>query len=280
MIRSILRCQHGFALLIAIGVLTAVTLVLLGMMEVAASLAQTSRRHAVRTQLMLTATSMGRFHHNWITAILKDSVPRNILEQGCRQQTPGGWDCAVPGNDTGRSSGIRKDRLQLSVSRSWISWEEAQNALVNALDRVMPPAPENDPYRTVTVRGFGGAEFGGPFDAPTRSRWRTYSHVHAANYRRWEWNSGPPAEARVYFDLVVHSWARAETGNEREQHIRWQVTLLSEDSVIYVRYPNCEQRGFDLDSVCSYPEYASITITPPVLITANPQVVQDPWAVR
>jgi hypothetical protein len=51
--------------------------------------------------------------------------------------------------------------------------------------------------------------------------------------------------------------------------------------MIYLKYPHCERRpDFDLDSVCSYPEYVSITITPPVLITDDPGVVKDPWAVR
>jgi hypothetical protein len=283
--RAILRSQNGFALLIAIGVLTATTLVILGMMEVAASLAQASRRHGIRVQLMLTATSMGRFHHNWMTAILKDSIPQNILDQGCRQQTPDGWDCAVPGYDTSRTSGIRKDLLPPLVNQSRYGWGGALSSLVSALRNVMPPAIENDPYTVpFQIYGFGGAEFGGIFDAPIRSRWRTYSHIRAANYRAWEWtpgNSDRPAEARIYFDLAVHSWARAETGNAREQNILWQVTLLSEDSVIYLKYPHCErQPSFNLDSVCSYPEYVSITITPPVLITDDPGVVKDPWAVR
>jgi hypothetical protein len=286
-VRRILSSQDGYALIIALAVILVQALLLTGMMELAWSAQQAARARIVRTQLRLAASSHARWHHNLVTAdIFKDKLPQNILDQGCKQQTADFRGCAVSGNDWSGTSGIRKDRIQYFVNLSRLGWNQAQIAFRDVLLQVMPPAPEYNPYRTPAVLGYGGYEFGGTF-APTAGGsgvrvpvlWRTYSHAYASNYRPWEFSPGPPASATIYFDFAVYSWARPATGNQREERWVWQVTMLSRESVIFLRYPDCPS-NFTLDSVCNYPEYVSVSVSTPVYIISEPGVTLSPWDVR
>lgn len=286
---ELIKQQGGYALIIALGVLFVATLLLVGLTETTWATVQAARAQRVQTQLRLAASSNARFHHWWLSRdILAEKLVSNILDQGCKQQTPDYRDCAAPGNDLARTSGVRRDVFPQLAARSQMGFDQAQLEFVTLLSQVMPPAPERDQYRTPSFFGFGGLQFGGgSFGASVPTRWRTYSHVHVSPTRYvFEQVSGPDGsllEARVYFDVVVYGWARPETQDGREARYRWQVSMWSRESVLYMRYPSCPdsyrgQPGYD--SVCMYPEYVSVTVTPPTSVVGQHGVVMDPWSVR
>jgi len=256
----------------AVAVLGATALLAAGMLRAAWDAAQSSKEAMWRAQTVQAASSAAELHFAIIRKALSQELIDNIMAQGCRQTDSSGYYCVVPGNDTSRTSGIRRDRIQTLASQSRSSWSALQNAFILALRQVMPLAPEYDRYRSRDVAGFGGIVLvSGAVSTVPYTQWLSYGIVSPVQ--------GSPITYDAYtrtavipFEVRAYGWASrtdAPLFGAGPARSRAEVTAYGTDGTITLRYRSCSSP----DSICQYPQSVEIQTPAVRYVQSDPEVL-------
>lgn len=271
------RDQRGQALILAVAVLAVTTLLTAGLTRAAWDATQASRQAYVRAQTLQAAASTSELHHAILLRTLRDKLPQNIIDQGCKQTNQTGTACLVPGNDTAKTSGVRRARIQLLAQQSSQGWSQLQTAFLDALRQVMPLAPELDPYRTPPAQGFAGLAISsaGASSIPN-TRWRAYGIVAPVPGNPITFNP-TTRTATIPFEIRAYGWAaytQQPGGGSQLQllEIRAQATTYASTGTITLTYPNCSVP----DEICQYPDSVRVDVPVSYLIAGDPAVSWPP----
>jgi hypothetical protein len=227
----------------------------------------------IRAQVVQAAASGAELHLAVLRRMIADQLIRNIREQGCRQQNEIGTVCLTEGNDTGRTSGIRRDRFESLAAASQQSWPDLQAAFVDVFRQVMPLAPEQDRYRSPATWGYAGLAIRGQLGD---AEWFAYGIVAPIEGRPFEYNAGE-RRGTVTFEIRAYGWARAPLeGVQGNRTIFVQATGYSTLARLTMTYPACPA-WWTLDSVCMYPQSVSLEIPESHIVQSDPAVTRRPW---
>lgn len=266
--------QRGQALILAVALLAVTSLLTAGLARAAWDATQAARQAQIRAQVAQAAASTSELHHAVLIRTLREKLPQNIIDQGCKQTDQTGTACLVPGNDTAQTSGVRRDRIQLLAQQSVQGWNQLQAAFVEALRQVMPLAPELDPYRTPTALGYAGLAISSAA-APSipNTRWRAYGIIAPVPGNPITFDS-TTRTATIPFEIRAYGWA---VHVQQPQAPRAQATTYAGTGTVTLRYPNCPPRFPPIpDSICQYPESVRVDVPASYLITGDPSVSWPP----
>ncbi len=110
-----LREERGQALILAMAALPATSLLAAGIARTAWDGTRSPLQSRLRSQATIASASASELQLAVLKRALREQLVQNILDQGCKRQNDAGTQCVVPGNDTGGTSGVRKDRIQRGV---------------------------------------------------------------------------------------------------------------------------------------------------------------------
>jgi hypothetical protein len=261
--------QDGQALILAVAVLAAVSLLAAGMTRAAWDATRSPLQAHRRAQTAQAALSAAELHLAVLRRSLRDQLVPNILDQGCRQQNDVGTQCTVPGNDTAGTSGIRKDRIQQLADQSDDSWDALQQAFVEALRQVMPLAPEQDRFRNPAVYGFAGLVLRGVTNLPfPQTAWRSYGIVAPVPGNPITYDA-TLRKATIKFELRAYGWASTGASGPGRAHATAYATIGS----LTMTYPDCPSYwSSPPDQICSYPSSVQLEIPDSYVVLSDPAV--------
>lgn len=269
-----LHHEQGQALILAVAILAATSLVSAGMLMAAWDATEAALQARARVQAAQAAASASELHFAVLSRVLRGKLPQNLLNQGCRQQDQIGTTCLVPGNDTAGTSGIRRDRIQQLASQSVQGWEQLQSAFVEALRQVMPLAPEQDRHRTPTTWGFAGLALSSanPSMLPNVI-WMAYGIVAPVPFAPIQFNA-TTRKAVIPFEVRAYGWAVRTSAPSGAPVSRAQVTTYATTGTLTLTYPDCPSYWPNPpDQICQYPDSVQVNIPERTAVLGDPAVM-------
>lgn len=231
-----------------------------------------------RVQAASSAASAAAAQLAIVREIMTQQLPQNIYDQGCRRQSPNPpYSCQQGGNDTGKTSGIRKDRIQGIASRSQASWYDLQMAFRDALNQVAPVGFEWDAYRNPQNFGMATGVVDGNIAAGTfSSPWRSYAIITPIQGKPITWD-GTTNTARIPFEFRAYGWSYLDARTGRRTTA--QVTLWATDGVIELVYPGAAEcpSYWQPDEICQYPKTVNVQVPSYATILFNDPTVRWGW---
>jgi hypothetical protein len=270
--------ERGQALILAVIVGAILLTVVAFLTQLGWDASANSHETYLRIQAASSAASGAAAQLAIVRQILTQQLPQNIYDQGCKQQSPNPpYSCQVGGNDTSRTSGIRKDRIQGIASRSQISWYDLQMAFRDALLQVAPVGFEWDPYRDPSIYGMATGVVDGSISEGTfTSPWRSYAIITPIQGKPITWD-GTTGIARIPFEFRTYGWAYVDTRTGRR--VSSQVTIWATDGVIEFTYPSATDcpSYWQPDEICQYPKVVNVQVPAYATVLANEPAVRWAW---
>lgn len=270
---ALLAGERGHALVLAMVISAVVLFITSAVARTAWDASTAGVEGRIRAQVVQAAVSAAELHLAVLRRMVADQLIPNIRDQGCRQQNEIGTVCLTEGNDTGRTSGIRRDRFEALAAASQQSWPDLQAAFLDVFRQVMPLTPEQDRYRSPAIWGYAGLAIRGQLGD---AEWFAYGVVAPIEGRPFEYNA-VERRGTVTFEIRAYGWARAPLlGAQGNRTVLAQATAYRTLARLQMSYPACPPH-WTLDSVCMYPEDVSVEIPGSHIVQSDPAVTRAPW---
>jgi hypothetical protein len=265
--------ERGAALPFAMAVSVLVLFIAASLSRVAWDASMAGIESRVRVQVLQAALSGSEIKLAALRRTLIDQVVSNIRDQGCKQQSEDRIRCEIEGNDTGRTSGVRRDRFEALAAQSRQSWPDLQAAFVEVFRQVMPLAPEQDRHREPATWGYAGLAIRGRLEG---AEWFAYGIIAPVPGSPLEYNRDTRV-ATVVFEIRAYGWSRAPLeGVQGGRLVSAQATAYAVMARVEMSYPDCPA-WWTLDSVCMYPNQILVRIPISHVVQSDPAVTRGPW---